>query len=402
MSSEIPFSVFTPTGRRFWHVEWKDPRTGKIHRRSTKCTRKRDADREATRIVDEWQSKRGREGDDAWDDFRTVHAEEFLPQLDGDTQRLYGTIFNAIENWIKPRRMSDLDAKAISKLSAQWRKNKVSEYSIRTYLSHLKKAFKWAVSQGRMPEVPPIEMPNVPRKGKAKGRPISAEEFDRMLAAVPKIVKKVDAAASWQHFLRGLWLSSLRLDEALSLTWNDYERMRVDLEGPFPAFIIPSYTEKGRQDRIVPIMPDFAALLRQTPEDQRTGFVFVIKAERKRKVADPNPRNMQYVSAKISKFGQRAGIIVGRYVASGKTKYASAHDLRRSFGKRWAGMVRNAFDLKTLMRHESIQTTEVYYAHEDAAELAADLMQRFTDASTDTPVSQGSKHQSPSVSTPTP
>ncbi len=45
-------------------------------------------------------------------------------------------------------------------------------------------------------------------------------------------------------------------------------------------------------------------------------------------------------------------------------KYASAHDLRRSFGTRWASRVKPT-TLQLLMRHESIETTLKYYVAQD-------------------------------------
>jgi len=47
------------------------------------------------------------------------------------------------------------------------------------------------------------------------------------------------------------------------------------------------------------------------------------------------------------------------------TKYATAHDLRRSFGIRWAGKVKPA-TLQLLMRHHSIETTLRYYVGQNA------------------------------------
>ena len=57
---------------------------------------------------------------------------------------------------------------------------------------------------------------------------------------------------------------------------------------------------------------------------------------------------------------------------TGKTKYASAHDLRRSFGDRWAKRVMPAV-LQKLMRHESIETSMGFYVDLDTDELAEDL-----------------------------
>lgn len=46
-------------------------------------------------------------------------------------------------------------------------------------------------------------------------------------------------------------------------------------------------------------------------------------------------------------------------------KYASAHDLRRSFGERWSTRVMPQV-LMALMRHESIATTMRYYVGRNA------------------------------------
>ena len=50
-------------------------------------------------------------------------------------------------------------------------------------------------------------------------------------------------------------------------------------------------------------------------------------------------------------------------------KFASAHDLRRAFGFRWALKVMPAV-LQSLMRHEDVQTTMKYYVGQDANAMA--------------------------------
>jgi len=57
-------------------------------------------------------------------------------------------------------------------------------------------------------------------------------------------------------------------------------------------------------------------------------------------------------------------------------KFASAHDLRRTFGTRWARRVMPA-TLQLLMRHQSIETTMKYYVDLDADELGDDLWKQF-------------------------
>ena len=70
------------------------------------------------------------------------------------------------------------------------------------------------------------------------------------------------------------------------------------------------------------------------------------------------------VSKIISKIGAKANVIVDT------NKTASAHDLRRSFGERWASRMMPA-DLMEIMRHESIETTMKYYVGKNAERTAA-------------------------------
>ena len=71
----------------------------------------------------------------------------------------------------------------------------------------------------------------------------------------------------------------------------------------------------------------------------------------------------------ISTIGRLAGIKVNTDTRTNKVKYASAHDLRRAFGKRWAHRIMPT-DLQTLMRHESIDTTLKYYVGQNAEGVA--------------------------------
>ena len=67
----------------------------------------------------------------------------------------------------------------------------------------------------------------------------------------------------------------------------------------------------------------------------------------------------------VSRIGRTAGVKVDINPKTGKVKYASAHDLRRSFGERWAPRVMPMI-LKELMRHEDIETTMKYYVGSNA------------------------------------
>lgn len=72
----------------------------------------------------------------------------------------------------------------------------------------------------------------------------------------------------------------------------------------------------------------------------------------------------------VHQSGQAANVKVDEDTRTGKVKYASAHDLRRSFGERWAPRVMPPI-LQELMRHENISTTMRYYVGQNAKRTAA-------------------------------
>ena len=76
------------------------------------------------------------------------------------------------------------------------------------------------------------------------------------------------------------------------------------------------------------------------------------------------------VGRTISAIGRKANAVVDK----SRNQYATAHDLRRSFGTRWSKKVAPAV-LKNLMRHRSIETTMAFYVSLDSDDMAADLWQ---------------------------
>ena len=109
--------------------------------------------------------------------------------------------------------------------------------------------------------------------------------------------------------------------------------------------------------------PDFAEFLLKAPKDQRTGPVFKLNG-----VQTGKPMTPKRIGRVVSAIGKKAGVVVNKP----EGKYASAHDLRRSFGTRWSSKVKPA-TLQLLMRHKAIETTLKYYVAQDADEVADEL-----------------------------
>ncbi len=111
-----------------------------------------------------------------------------------------------------------------------------------------------------------------------------------------------------------------------------------------------------------------AVLLEETPEDQRTKFLFNPGRER----GEGRYQDVKRVGKIITAIGKGSGVVVNT-----KGKPASAHDLRRSFGQRLADAGVPPWELQSIMRHSRLETTERYYLKHDAADQAKRLAERL-------------------------
>jgi integrase len=177
--------------------------------------------------------------------------------------------------------------------------------------------------------------------------PIGVGDFVKMLGAVRQVVG-VRFARDWRRYLRGLWLSGLRREESMRLSW-DAGAARIDLAGEYPAIRWGEGGQKNQAEGRTIIAPDFARWLARVPPARRRGPVFPLRIEPNGRLADRTT-----VSRVVAEIGRASGVVS----AAGKSP--TAHDLRRSFGTRWALKVPPAA-LCALMRHSDISTTMKYY-----------------------------------------
>ena len=175
---------------------------------------------------------------------------EKLAAMPDSSQMAYRVALDHLERIIRPDRLAKLTPQVMSRFQAEARKQGMKATTLARHLRCIKACLRWGERQGLLAKAPTIEMPKLPKgQSLAKHRPPTAEEFDRMLAAVPK-VRKHDAPA-WKRLLRGLWLSGLRLGEAVTLDWNDGPFV-LDTVGKYPAFHIEAEGQKSRRHEIAP------------------------------------------------------------------------------------------------------------------------------------------------------
>lgn len=340
--------------RQTLQLWYKCPMTGK------QITRSADTDnfRAAERAASDWERELADHttvDNPSWDAFRIRFEDEYLIGKPRNTQISYRS---ALNNWEKHvgsvRAMSLITPSVVSKFSADFGKTVVSIATVASNLRHIRAALRWAESMEMIRRAPRIVMPKSNRRRLARSRAITQEEFDQMRAVAPKI-RPATEAEHWQRLLDLLWLSGLRIGEALELSWNE-PPIRVDLDGGrYPRLVIWGEGQKSRQDEQAVIAPDFAAWLRETPDLEREGLV-VDLGEFDRTVA----------SHVIADCGKLAGI------KTSPSKFASAHDIRRAFGQRWAKVVR-PMTLQKMMRHSSLQTTLDYYVDLEDEDVGREL-----------------------------
>ena len=362
MSDEIKVTVIKYPDRANLVLCYIDPVSGKRKTKSAGTSNEKAAWKAAAA----WEEEL-REGPlcppskVTWQAFRAKYEEEHLTTLAPQTVHKARYVLDRIERYLNPDRVCKLTAGALSTFQKKLRDTGAKDTTIAAVLRHVRGALSWGVSVGMLTKVPKINMPKRSKGKKMKGGALVGEQFDRMLAAVPK-VRPHDAPA-WQRYLTGLWLSGLRLEESVVLSWDSDAPFAVDLSRRHPQFKIKGEAQKSGQDETLPMTPDFAEFLMRTPENERRGRVFRLNHARR-----GTPLAAMAVSKLVTKIGEKARIIVNS--ADGKT--ASAHDLRRTFASRWAKKVAPAV-LQKLMRHARIDTTMGFYVDLDVDEMADDL-----------------------------
>jgi integrase len=379
-SDQVRVYVREYQDRPTYVLEWKDPITGRRRFKTTAITRdSRRGKAEAERAAGEWEDElnAGAVGSAkmTWEKFRDLYEDQKLPGLAAGTGDKANDVFNKLEREINPRYLRDLTEARLSHFVTVLRSSRLAEDTIRSNLSTIRAALSWAVEQkmlSRLPTFPKLRRVKKASGTPMKGRPITTEEFERMLAVIPSVVGP-DHAPEWERYLRGLDASGLRLEESIDLRWEDDGRIRPRFaEGRLPVLVIPAECEKGFMDREHPMAPEFALMLQQVPIARRKGFVFRLNG-RGHGGGRLTPNT---VSKTVSEIGEAAGVKVYTNPRTGKVKFASAHDLRRTFGERWAARLMPV-QLMELMRHKNIETTLRYYVGANAQKTAQSIWAAF-------------------------
>lgn len=367
---ELRVNVVDVAGKRFLQLRWIDPATGRPHQRSSGTTRRREAERAAARLADDIVAGllEKRVG---WMEFCQRYQVEHLASLAKNTQGMWRTASNWLEELESPKTLADVTTECLSRFKAKLLSRGLSPNTVMAYLAHLRSAMSWAKRVKLIAEMPVFEMPKRARgvSTLAQSRAIFGEEYEKLMIAA--VNDRPSDYRQFQDFMAGLWHTGFRPGELYVLSWEPDGEISIDADGQYPVFRIGHDAEKAHQDRVHPMDPGFWHLI---SERQRRGFVFPLRS----------PHHGRRLSQKtveriVSRIGKRAGVTTNPRTG----KHATCTDIgRRAWASRNAGEM-TPQEMQLWMRHADIRTTMKYYVHQDAQRLAEKMWRRKGDPTGD-------------------
>jgi integrase len=326
--NRITVYILNQKDRAFLKLEYVDPDTGKRHSKSAKTAHPGDA--EKARADWEYELNHGIASEPSkmpWEAFRERYEEEKLAGLREATRKKAGYVFDAFEELASPKRLGVVNERFISRYVVSLRESGRKAATIQGHLAYLKAALRWACDQKFIPTVPKFPTVKTPRKKHI--RKIVLEEFERLLVVAPD--------DCWTAFMQTAWYTGMRRNEMLDLVWEpDAGKPWVDFAAG--RIWLPAAYNKSDADQWLPLHPELAKTLKARRQER--GRLF------------PLSQSPREVSRKFSRLAKKAGLKI------------TLHDLRRSFGSRYASVV-PAPVLQRLMRHADIKTTLAYYTDVD-------------------------------------
>jgi integrase len=152
-----------------------------------------------------------------------------------------------------------------------------SPHTVNSVLRAVMAFMRFCKGRGWVTEVPSLQ--KVEFNEVMKGRPITEEEFQKMLDAAEFVVGE-DSAASWIFAMKVLWESGFRAGDLMDFSWDNPRHIHPiwpTQAERLPTIAIPSSQKNGRVQEM-PMLPGLEELLRKIPEQQRTGWVVNPKA----------------------------------------------------------------------------------------------------------------------------
>lgn len=183
--NDINVIVVRRTHKRFLYLRHICPVTGK---KIWKSSGTEDPER-AQKLAGAWQTELERglstTRSASWSAFREAYEDHASVRLRETTLNKICSMFNVVEDLMSPDSLRRISPRWLDLLQKRLLAGGRSAATVASHCRHLKRALNWAQEQGMISSVPKFPKLNQARKAKQmKGRAVTGEEFDRLLAAV--------------------------------------------------------------------------------------------------------------------------------------------------------------------------------------------------------------------------
>ena len=241
-----------------------------------------------------------------------------------------------------------------------------AKHTVKSYLVATISALRWAKQRPWIDTVPEIELVKTSKLKGMKGRPITGEEFDRLLAVCETQVGP-EYCAEYQLPLRLAISQGFREEELWAIHWND-EQFIVPVfpRRGHPTFQIPPEHQKNDTEEALPMTPWAAELLGTIPEADRQDFICRPRSRR-----NGTRLTSDSYAKLVSRWGREARILVD----AKKKKFASLHDLRRSMADRLVDSGLSLDIVQEILRHVDVETTKKYYVGRKVQRTASTMLE---------------------------
>jgi integrase len=248
---------------------------------------------------------------DADDLIAAFRRYQQVRSLSPKTVRRRGVALRQFAAWVHPLELTETTGDLVD----EWLATFTVAATRRAYRSDLMAFYTWAVKRDLTATNPVLKTDSI-RVPKGLPRPVPAAQLAAILASAEPDVRLMIALAAY---------AGLRRSEIAALDAAD-----IDLASQHPTLAVRA--GKGNKDRIVPIHPELAAILRRC---QRRGPVVGVTAG-------------------------TVGVKVARHLRSLGLE-ATAHKLRATFGTELARATEgNVILIARMMGHEDISTSMTY------------------------------------------
>lgn len=321
------------TSRDGYVLKWRDS-AGERQRKARGGTqRARETER---RKLEEELNDRASEMSlgEFWSEYKTDHLSGLSSSFNATSRTMHTRLCDSMKRLRLQQVCSLVSKRAVLAVEAAMRKTDVEPATIKSNMATLWTMIRWGQDRDLIPD---FRRPRK-RKGKSdkqaanvsksKGRSLLPDEVRRMRLAIPISISRTERPTEFTDAMVAMLLMGLRLSECHQFSWKPKTGCHYPIAlHTSEAAIQFADTQKSGVDCVVPLTDKAVRWLRRIKRRSRSNWPFRTVGQK------GEHKTWDRLGRSLSEAGKRSGIVVKVWEKPGgqRIKYASAHDLRRTF-----------------------------------------------------------------------